>query len=428
MLFSETVVKSADKPNTPPNIPSAYAAVATAKASAAISSILLAGPQAPKVIEAVFKTSSGRNFTPAPGRLCTGLIQKNTSPNNFTYIDQVVLACAPDGSFHINCHGNPLVVELIMQQLKTAGSHLIPIERYLYFQHLTKDSPNTIDFEASLLKSKSATLKGFKALSAQTDSPAGLKSAAQNWLNILSSSPDSTAFTEIIRQCTCALDRFCTMRFLIEGAKVVLAGPPNAGKSSLLNAITGRQTAITVSIPGTTRDYISAQIAVNDDLFLELIDTAGLGLETASAPDKAAQIRTAELIKTADAVILLIDGTAEKIDNTHLDIAKTAKRLVVAINKCDLPLAQNIDQQLKNLGIDQKLSQQVSALNRTGIEPLLDKLRYILGIKDFDIDDASVFTDRQHRIIKNVITALQAKKTSQAETQIKELLFGSIDV
>ncbi len=92
-----------------------------------------------------------------------------------------------------------------------------------------------------------------------------------------------------------------------EGMKVVIAGRPNAGKSSLLNALAGRESAIVTEIAGTTRDILREQIHI-DGMPLHIVDTAGLR----DSADKVEQIgieRAWEEIRQADRVLFLVDGT-----------------------------------------------------------------------------------------------------------------------
>lgn len=97
---------------------------------------------------------------------------------------------------------------------------------------------------------------------------------------------------------------------LREGMRVVIAGRPNAGKSSLLNALSGKETAIVTDIEGTTRDVLTEQIHI-DGMPLHIIDTAGLR----ESPDKVEQIgieRAWQEIKQADRVLLMVDSSNDQ--------------------------------------------------------------------------------------------------------------------
>ncbi len=125
-----------------------------------------------------------------------------------------------------------------------------------------------------------------------------------------------------------------------EGMKVVIAGRPNAGKSSLLNLLAGRDTAIVSSIEGTTRDILREHIHI-DGMPLHIIDTAGLR----ESPDEVEQIGIARAwkeIESADRVLLMVDSTAHQDLDPHkiwpefVDRLPDKTRLSVIANKADL--------------------------------------------------------------------------------------------
>jgi tRNA modification GTPase len=131
-----------------------------------------------------------------------------------------------------------------------------------------------------------------------------------------------------------------------EGMSVVIAGKPNAGKSSLLNALAGKDSAIVTEIEGTTRDILSEQINL-DGMPLHITDTAGLRLSTDIVEQEG--IRRALLaVKNADRVLLMIDSNKEKVDQSNLTDYLSApgfgefglfvdiSRVTIVQNKADL--------------------------------------------------------------------------------------------
>lgn len=123
---------------------------------------------------------------------------------------------------------------------------------------------------------------------------------------------------------------------LREGALVVLAGRPNAGKSSLLNQLAGEEVAIVTEIPGTTRDAIRQTINLNG-VPLHVIDTAGLR-ESADPVEKIGIARTWAAIEKADLAVLVIDGTRGETSEDREILARLPKalRCLRVFNKCDL--------------------------------------------------------------------------------------------
>lgn len=123
---------------------------------------------------------------------------------------------------------------------------------------------------------------------------------------------------------------------LRDGALVVISGRPNAGKSSLLNALLGRSRAIVHEVPGTTRDVIEEEVVLNG-VPLRLVDTAGLR-ETGDAVEREGILRARELMAQADVNVYLIDqsepGHARQMSELE---ALRQSRLLVVWTKCDLP-------------------------------------------------------------------------------------------
>jgi tRNA modification GTPase len=123
---------------------------------------------------------------------------------------------------------------------------------------------------------------------------------------------------------------------------VVIAGPPNAGKSSLLNRLAGTDASIVHPRAGTTRDVVRAEIETAGVRF-RLSDTAGLTAASASEPDEAAVRRAMESVRSCQLLILVLDGSAA-LPQGALEPARLMppSRVLCVINKCDLP--QVIDQ------------------------------------------------------------------------------------
>ncbi len=127
---------------------------------------------------------------------------------------------------------------------------------------------------------------------------------------------------------------------LREGITVVIAGRPNAGKSSLLNALVGREAAIVTPIAGTTRDLLREQLAI-DGIPVNLIDTAGLR-ESADPVEQEGVRRAWAEVRNADLVLLLIDSTQQAGSDPQqlwpefVRALGPQQTLVVVRNKCDL--------------------------------------------------------------------------------------------
>ena len=178
-------------------------------------------------------------------------------------------------------------------------------------------------------------------------------------------------------------------QLLRDGIHVVLAGRPNAGKSSLLNRLAGQERAIVTEVAGTTRDTLNETVVLNG-LTLHLTDTAGLR-DTEDTVERIGIARARTAITQADILILVYDVTRDVAgDSTPLELAEQLfgelpdpKRLLIIANKSDL-LNKNIDTNTvaQITPIEQKGYKQINVSCETGagiddlIEALCDKVGF----------------------------------------------------
>jgi tRNA modification GTPase len=133
-------------------------------------------------------------------------------------------------------------------------------------------------------------------------------------------------------------------RIFKEGALVVLCGRPKVGKSSLFNALVGREQALVSALPGTTRDGLQEEIRLGG-LTCRLGDTAGLGQEAAMAGGgselaRLGQAASRAVLGQADLLLLLLDGSVPLTGEDEMILAETRNcRRLLLISKADLPLA-----------------------------------------------------------------------------------------
>ena len=392
---------------------SIFAAVTTGKGTGAISTIQVFGDSAGNVIKKVFKPTGNKPFKFKMGEILLGTIYEGTE-----VIDQVIIGCEGPDTFAINCHGNPLIVEMIMQLLQRHGAKLVTAEQLLTKTLSKQAHNNTIAVEAKLTQSKARTLQGTKIIANQID--AGLTKTAKSWLD----NTDEVSLETIKAEATGILQKSQVAKLIIYGCTAVLAGPPNSGKSTLLNRLAGRQKAIVTDIEGTTRDWVEATCRI-DPLSLTLIDTAGLDEESAgpeSTVENAAQKKTAEILEQTDIVLLVLDNSqpAEEFGIRLLERI-SGRKIITILNKSDLPA--KFDTSL--LPAELSNTVQISAKEGAGIEQLIEKIQRISGVAEFDAQQSVCFTSRQENLL---IQIQNAKSKQQATSIITDLLYGQIPV
>jgi len=391
---------------------STFAAVMTAAGTGAISTIQLFGDGAQTVLQKIFKPTSGRAAVFEPGKILLGHIYKGSET-----IDQVVIGCEGTNTIAINCHGNPLLVADIMKLLAENGATPVTTDQMLTKVFTAQGCENTIELEAKLAQPYAKTIQGTKLVLNQIKS--GLAKTANQWLR----NRNSKTTKDIRVQAGQILQASKIAKLIIYGCKVIIAGPANTGKSTLLNTLAGRQKAIVTDIRGTTRDWISAQCNIGS-LAVELFDTAGLD-EDLAAPaensiDKMARQATVELLHDAGLVLLVLDNSrpCDQLDKAIIDTL-AGKNVLTVLNKCDLRGQFDTAELPENL----QTTSEISAKFGTNIESLFVAVEHITGTADFDLHQPVCITDRQTALLKRLTTA---KAANQMFSVITELLNGQV--
>lgn len=190
-------------------------------------------------------------------------------------------------------------------------------------------------------------------------------------------------------------------KMIKEGVNIAIIGKPNAGKSSLLNAILREDRAIVTEYEGTTRDTIEEFIQI-DGIPVKIVDTAGIR-ETDNFVEKIGINKSKEAADKADFVIVIIDSSKDlsQEDKEILNIVKN-KKGVILLNKNDLVSKINNEEIEKYSDGKQILS--ISALNKEGIDKLFNVISNMYKFNEIEIDDSVTITNNRHKVaINNMI-------------------------
>jgi tRNA modification GTPase len=389
------------------------AAVMTGPGAGAIATIQIFGAAAEAILREVFRRKADKSL-----EFTTGCVLLGSILDQSEIIDEVTIGCEGPHTFAIHCHGNPLIVERIIRLLQRRGVRPVPSEQLLLRMMTAQEPCDTIGMEAKLALTTVKTIAGAAVIAHQAKT--GLAQQARQWRDTLS----PTRVEQIAAEAGQILQDSEPARLIISGCTMALVGPPNTGKSTLLNTLAGREKALVTDIPGTTRDWVSAEIHL-PPLAATVIDTAGLDatlFAPSNAIDQAAQRKSTEILGRADVVLLVLDHS-RPADQISPDLVNrfSARRTVVVLNKSDLPPQLDLACLPEQLG--QRVS--ISAGRGTGIDDLIHAVHGVCGVADFPSGCLVAFTERQRQLLGDL---QRARSTDKAAAIIGELLEGPLPV
>ena len=212
-------------------------------------------------------------------------------------------------------------------------------------------------------------------------------------------------------------ESFHTGKLISEGIKTAIIGQPNAGKSSLLNAILKEERAIVSEYAGTTRDTIEEFITIKD-IPLKIIDTAGIR-DTNNAIEKIGVEKALKIAENADLVIAIIDNSKD-LDNEDIKILNIIedKNAIIVLNKIDKDdkKAENRREIVKT----NKPIIKISAVTKEGIEDLYNEIVKMFNINKIEATNDTVITNVRHKnqidkAVKSINEAINVAKEKQTE-------------
>ena len=335
------------------------AAIATGAGVSAIGVLRVSGPAALAAAEAVFRPRDGRPLSAhAPRALVRGAL---LGPEGET-ADDCLAAFFPaphsytgEDSAEFHCHGSPIVLRLGLQALfaqgaRQAGPGEFTRQAFLNGKlDLTEAEAvmDLIDAESAAAAKNALSQLGGSLRRMVEGVRDGLVDIASRFYAVVDY-PDEdiedihpreieAALRTADETLTRLLASFQRGQVLRAGVPAAILGRPNAGKSSLLNALLGYDRAIVTDIPGTTRDTVEEKCVLGGVL-LRLIDTAGLR-ETEDAVEKLGTERSRRAAEDAGLVLALIDGSQPVTpeDEAILRLAAGKERWILLLTKSDLP-------------------------------------------------------------------------------------------
>lgn len=403
-------------------------ALATPPGLGAIAVVRVSGKNAIAAVDRLFPAKS---LSAQQGRtLHIGMLHDEQQP-----VDEVVISLyrspasyTGEDLVEISCHGSPFIQQQIIRLIQQQGVRLARPGEFTQRAFLNgkmdlAQAEAVADLIASNTESsrKAAlhTMKGgfsqeLKELREQLIQFSALIELELDFSQEDVAFADRTQLKQLIDQLQSTtsrlLDSFRLGNAIRQGVSIAIIGKPNAGKSTLLNALLNENRALVSEIAGTTRDTVEEVLNIKGILF-RLIDTAGIRFETDDVIEQMGVKKSFEKMRAASLVVYLIDAQTLKTDTLQeATVRLTAEQVpyIIVINKVDMlpvgsiPMQQNVIQ--------------ISAKNKIGIEELKEMIfnRTVEG----DLQgEATIVTNERHvaalralqQSLQDVATAMDAR-------------------
>jgi tRNA modification GTPase len=404
------------------------AAVATPPGEGGIAVIRISGDEALQVAEKVYSgplrsyqshtVHFGRIVNPQGEIVDEVLIVVMKAPRSYTGEDTV----------EIHCHGGSLITRRVLQTVLDAGARAALPGEFTFKAYMNEKldlaqaeavqeliaAKNDLALHAAENQLQGALSQKIESFQKELVDIAAILEA---WVDFPEEGLEFASFEEVIAslQATCkkmeALS--CTFqngKIVHEGLTMCLTGAPNVGKSSLMNALLGKDRAIVTPIPGTTRDLLEADLRMGG-LHFRLVDTAGIR-DTEELVEQEGIRRSHQALQEADLVLLVLDATrgVEENDRELLVRAPSHKTLVIW-NKVDLASPHQKPEH----------ALEISAKEGLGIEELREAIDQKIWRSGPPSKEEIVITNSRHHqalnqaieSVKLVIEGLQTKVSAE---------------
>lgn len=363
----------------------------------AVASILVAGPQALELVGRHFSPASGKSLSELPcGRVVFGTFHSLETAG-----EEVVVGLQASSHLEIHCHGGSYAAAAVMKRLTQNGATIVPWQQV-----------------ASLMESDGIAAEARVALSnARTERTARILleqyyGALRKCLDLTIANLESfpAEFDTASKRLGRLLDLAPLGKHLTIPWRVFIAGEPNVGKSSLMNALVGYQRSIVFDQPGTTRDLLTASTAL-EGWPVEFVDSAGLR-DSEDVLESAGVARATAGLAVADLVLWVEDARAPLAASRMARPCDDVLTLNVK-NKADLLTADEVPQNAGTIA--------VSALTGQGLHALCRQIVQRLLPVSPTPGEAVLFSSRHEVVVREAAAALSAGNSALAVGLLRSL-------
>lgn len=400
------------------------AAISTGSAPGGIGIVRISGPDARKIADQVFRSRSGRKIADLKGY--TALLGGAYTSTGEKLDDVVALMFAAPKSYtgedvvELSCHGGLYVTKRLLREILDAGASPAGPGEFTRraFLHgkmdLTQAEAVMQLISAGGEQAARAAEAGSggalpKRILSIRDKLSDLAAHLSAWADfpeedvpVLKETELQEGLAQAEGSLSALLSTFDQGKIYREGVETVIAGRPNAGKSTLMNLLAGCQRSIVTQYAGTTRDVVEETVLLGG-IPLRLADTAGL--RNTDDPVETIGVKAAkERLRTAQLVLAVFDASQE-LDREDLNWIKEldSARTVAVINKTDLET--KLDGKIIENAFPHTAC--LSAVSGQGLEDLETQVSGLLNTKTFQPLDGALFTERQRDDVRRALDAVR---------------------
>ena len=422
-------------------MPDTIAAIATGAQISAIGIVRLSGPDTIALMDKVFRPFAGK---PMSQRADRALVYGSLIDRNGDLLDLCLctVSRAPhsytgEDTAELQCHGSPVVLRAALEELFALGARQAGPGEFTKRAFLNgcleltaaEAVVDLIDAE-SIESAKNAAGQLNGAIGSKVDVIYSALTDMSAHFHAVLDYPDEDieefrladyrdTLTEAETQLRRLLATFERGKLMNAGLPAVIIGRPNAGKSSLLNALLGYDRAIVTAVPGTTRDTIEEKLRIGR-LTLRLVDTAGIR-ETEDKVERLGVERSRAAVEQAQLVLALIDGSAPLTaeDEEILRRAESAPRALIVRSKADLsPVPGALPTSLPVLS--------VSALTGEGLDDLQKAIEDLYPLPS--VPAGEILTNARHaEAVSRALEALLSARSAMAEGCLPDVVLTELE-
>lgn len=413
------------------------AAIATAMTNSGIGIVRISGEDAFAVIDRIYRSKYGDKIL---SQMPSHTIHYGYICDEDKVIDEVMVAVmkAPNSyttedTVEIDCHGGILVMRRILETVIKYGARPAEPGEFTKRAFLNGridlsqaesvidiiNAKNDFALESSIYQLRGSIKEKIRNIRGSIiHEIAFIESALDDPEHVIIDDGYGTWLNDIILEIIAQIEDILTVsengELLKEGIRTVIVGKPNAGKSSLMNVLVGKERAIVTNVPGTTRDALEEQVNL-EGITLNIVDTAGIR-KTEDMVEKIGVEKTKEYAKQADLIIYVVDASVD-LDRDDQDILEILKdhKVIVLLNKSDL--SQKISEEnFRDKISENSLSLPIisfSAKEETGIKELKEVIQEMFFSGQISSNDEIYITNaRQKTALQSALKSLLLVKNS----------------